>query len=177
MSVMPGTPRIKPLPENEWDTVLSAVASTTGPLNIFTTLGRHPDLFKAWIGFGSMLLLKGTLPPRDRELAILRTAHLSGCAYEWGHHVRIGGEAGLSGTEIAALAAGLDDHPWAPGDRAVVAAADELNATGTLGDATWSALAERFDERGLIELVILIGHYRMLAYGLNALRVQPEESL
>src|SRR5260370_37468347 len=120
MSGMPGTPRIKPLPENEWDTVLSAVASTTGPLNIFTTLGRHPDLFKAWIGFGSMPLLTGTLPPRDRGPAILRTAHLSGCAYEGGHHVRIGGRARLAGTETGALAAGPHDHTPAPRADAVV---------------------------------------------------------
>jgi AhpD family alkylhydroperoxidase len=176
MFAMPDeTPRIKPLPESEWDETVAGVVSVTGPLNIFTTLGRHPELFKSWIGFGTMLLAGGTLPARDRELAILRTAHNNGCAYEWAHHVRFAREAGLDEAQIAALAAGLGEHPWAPADRAVVAAADELHATGTLSEPGWQALSERFGERELIELMILIGHYAMLAYALNALKVQPDQ--
>jgi AhpD family alkylhydroperoxidase len=175
MSAMPDeTPRITPLPESEWDETVAGVVSVTGPLNIFTTLGRHPDLFRSWIGFGTMLLMGGTLPARDRELAILRAAHNNGCTYEWTHHARLAREAGLDDAEIAALAAGLDEHPWAPADRVVVAAADELHTTRTLSPASWEALAERFDERRLIELVILIGHYTMLAFALNAFGVQPE---
>lgn len=171
----PETPRVPPLPENEWDDVLKKLVGTTGPLNVFTTLGRHPELFRAWIGLGSMLLISGTLSPRVRELAILRAAHNNHCEYEWGHHTRLGRDAGLTDEEIAALRGALGAHPWAPDDWVVVAAADELHATATLSDAVWSALAERFDEPGLIELVILVGHYQMLAYALNALRVQPEE--
>ncbi|WP_067811415.1 carboxymuconolactone decarboxylase family protein [Actinomadura kijaniata] len=172
---MAAEPRIPPLPENQWDDVLKAVAATTGPLHVFTTLGRHPELFAAWIGLGSQLLMKGTLGDRVRELAILRTAHHRSCGYEWTHHHRLGLAAGLTETEIAALRQDRDAHPWDAGDRAVLRAADELHATGTLGDAAWADLAGRFDERELIELVMLIGHYHMLAFALNALRVQPEE--
>ncbi|HEX2314765.1 MAG TPA: carboxymuconolactone decarboxylase family protein [Thermomonospora sp.] len=170
----PQPPRLAPLDESSWDEVLRGVVATTGPLNIFTTLGRHPELFRAWIGFGSMLLLGGTLSARERELAILRAAHNNDCAYEWDHHVRIGRDAGLTDEEITALAGELDAHAWAPEDWAIVAAADELHATSTLSDAVWSVLSRRLDERGLIELVMLIGHYQMLAYALNALRVQPD---
>ncbi|MFC6883033.1 MULTISPECIES: carboxymuconolactone decarboxylase family protein [Actinomadura] len=169
------TPRVAPLPEAEWDETLKAVAATTGPLNIFTTFGRHPDLFQSWIGFGSMLLMKGTLDGRVRELAILRTAHHRSCAYEWKHHHRLGLDAGLTEVEIAALRLDLADHSWDERDRAVLAAADELHARGTLSDAVWEALAARFGERELIELVFLVGHYHMVAFALNALRVQPED--
>ncbi|MQY02438.1 carboxymuconolactone decarboxylase family protein [Actinomadura macrotermitis] len=171
----PDVPRIPPLPEEQWDDALKAVVSVTGPLNIFTTLGRHPELFQSWIGFGSMMLMKGTLSGRVRELAILRTAHHRDCAYEWHHHRRIGLEAGLTEDEIAALRLDPAGHGWTDQDRAVLTAADELHATGTLSDATWAALSGFLDEHGLIELVILIGHYHMVAFALNALRVQPEE--
>ncbi|KAB2342989.1 carboxymuconolactone decarboxylase family protein [Actinomadura rudentiformis] len=169
------TPRISPLPQDEWSDLLKVVAETTGPLNIFTTLGRHPALFESWIGFGSMLLLKGTLSARDRELAILRTAHHRSCSYEWHHHHRLGLEAGLTEAEIAALRLDLDGHSWSADDRMVLAAADDLHARGTVSDATWAELAGRFGERELIELVMLIGHYHLLAFTLNSLRVQPEK--
>ncbi|MFE9101566.1 carboxymuconolactone decarboxylase family protein [Actinomadura geliboluensis] len=167
-------PRFDPLPEDAWDDVLKAVAATTGPLNVFTTLARHPDLFHAWIGLGSMLLMKGTLTARDRELAIMRTAHHRSCAYEWEHHRGLARGAGLTEADIAALRLDLDGHGWSDDDRMVLTAADELHASGTLSDATWTELATRFGERELIELVMLIGHYHMVALTLNALRVQNE---
>ncbi|WP_433325504.1 carboxymuconolactone decarboxylase family protein [Spirillospora sp. CA-294931] len=171
----PDTPRLSPLPEAEWDDVLKVIAATTGPLNIFTTLGRHPDLLHAWIGLGSMLLSKGTLDARTRELLILRVAHHRSSEYEWHHHRRLGLEAGLSEVEIAALRLPTGDHPWTDDDRAVLTAADELHDTGTLGDATWDVLSRRFGERELIELIFVVGHYHMVAFALNALRVQPEK--
>jgi 4-carboxymuconolactone decarboxylase len=167
-------PRIAPLPEAEWDDTLRAVAATTGPLNVFTTLGRHPKLFGKWIGLGTALLMKGLLGDRDRELAIMRTAHLRGCAYEWGHHRGLALAAGLTEVEIAALRLPADEHGWGDDDLMVITAADELNERSTLTDATWTALASRFDERELIELVMLIGHYHMVAFALNALHVQDE---
>ncbi|MEV5574638.1 carboxymuconolactone decarboxylase family protein [Spirillospora sp. NPDC052269] len=169
-------PRIPPLPSGEWDDTLRAVVAHTGPMNVFTTLARHPELFTAWIGFGSKLLLEGTLDGRVREIAILRVAHLRSCAYEWEHHVPIAQLAGLNEAEIEALRGAPDDHPWSADDRAVIEVADELSATSTVSDATWAALAKRFDETLLIELVMLIGQYHMLAFALNALRVQNEDN-
>ena len=65
--------------------------------------------------------------------------------------------------------------PWPEGERLVLEAADELHTSNTLGDSTWARLAERYDERQLIELPMLVGHYTMLAYALNSLGVQVEE--
>ena len=57
-------------------------------MNIFTTLVRHPGLFRKWLPFGGKLLA-GKLPPRDRELLILRTGWNTRADYEWHQHVRI----------------------------------------------------------------------------------------
>ncbi|GGV05250.1 hypothetical protein GCM10010182_24920 [Actinomadura cremea] len=168
-------PRLAPLPEEQWDDVLKAVTATTGPLNVFTTLARHPSLFQSWIGLGSALLMSGLLSGRDRELAILRTAHHRSCEYEWTHHRELALGAGLTGDEIDALRRGLDEHPWGDDDRMVLTTADELHERGTVTDATWTELSTRFGERELIELVMLIGHYHMVAFTLNALRVQGED--
>nr|WP_260408644.1 carboxymuconolactone decarboxylase family protein [Planomonospora venezuelensis] len=149
-------------------------------------------MFRAWIGFGAALLY-GTLPARDRELAVLRTAHRRGSAYEWAQHVRLAREAGLTDAEIEAIRDGgeagegdgghgsgggtarADGHPWDPADRLVLDAADELHALGDLTDATWRALCARYDEPGRIEFVMLVAHYGMLATVLSTLRVQTED--
>ncbi|POM24104.1 Carboxymuconolactone decarboxylase family protein [Actinomadura rubteroloni] len=168
-------PRIPPLPEEAWNDELRAVVSATGPLHVFTTLARHPELFRAWLGLGTKLLTDGLLDGRVREMAILRVAHHRRSEYEWVHHSALGRREGLTEDEIAALRLDLDAHPWDERDRAVVAAVDELHADGTVGDATWAALAARFDERELIELVLLVGFYQLTAFALNSLGVEVED--
>jgi 4-carboxymuconolactone decarboxylase len=173
-------PRIDPLPPDEWSGLLRAVLGNTPggverPMNIFTTLARHPDLFEAWVRFGGQLLRQSSFTPRERELAIMRTANNCHCDYEWAQHVPLARDAGISDEEIAALRRPLDDHPWSGEERLLLGAVDELDVATDIGDDTWRALARRYDERQLIELPMLVGHYRMLAGALNALRVQVEE--
>jgi 4-carboxymuconolactone decarboxylase len=172
------SPRIAPLSPTEQDAqhteLLGSVATTTGPAtNIFRTLVRHPGLFRRWLPFGGKLLA-GKLPPRDRELAILRTGWRCGSEYEWGQHVLIGRAAGLTDEEINRIQAGPDAAGWDPADAVVLRAADELHDDSCIQESTWNLLADRYDERQLIELVMLIGHYHMVAFTLNTLGVQRE---
>jgi alkylhydroperoxidase family enzyme len=160
-------PRVKPLPPEEWDDFQKA-----SPYNVFTTLARHPALYKAWLSFGGARL-DGTLPARDRELAILRTAYHSDSTYEWSHHTRIAREAGLTDLEIESIR--QHDALWSVEDRLVLQVADDLHYAGDVTDATWAALCDRYDEARRIELVMLVAHYGMLALVLKTLRVQLEE--
>ena len=146
----------------------------TNPPNLFMTLGRHPRLFRGWLRFAGRLMPGGTLPRRETELAIIRVAQLRACAYELSHHERLGRRAGLTAAEIARVKEGPAAEGWSPRERALLDAVDELHARGDLGDETWGRLAGHLDERGLIELVLLVGHYEMLATALLTLRVEPD---
>src|SRR4051794_34652870 len=66
--------------------VAGRVARTPAPPRIFTTLGRHRRLFRAWLRFAGRLMPRGTLPRVDTELVILRVSVLCGSDYEWVHH-------------------------------------------------------------------------------------------
>ncbi len=87
MADRPTSPRVPPLgPEDATDDqreLLGALGGE-GALNIFKTLARHPGLFRRWMPFGGKLMQGGKLPPRDRELVILRVAWRCQAAYEWG---------------------------------------------------------------------------------------------
>lgn len=148
--------------------------SKTRPPHLFLTLGRHRRLFRGWLRFAARLMPGGKLPRRDTELVILRVAHLRGCAYEYEHHVRLGRRAGITAEEIARLQAGPQAPGWSPRERALLAAVDELDASGDLTDPAWDAVREHLDERETIELLMLAGHYQMLATFLNTLRIAPD---
>jgi 4-carboxymuconolactone decarboxylase len=119
-------------------------------------------------------VLAGKLPARDRELLILRTGWHCRSPYEWGQHVRIAKAEGLSDEEIERVVAGPDAPDWSPFDRTLLTAADELHADACISDRTWAELAARFNDKQLIEVPMLVGHYHMVAFALNSLGVQRE---
>lgn len=150
-------------------------ATGTGPPNVFTTLARHRRLFRRWLRFAGALMPGGRLPRTDSELVILRVAHNCGSAYEWRHHERLGALAGLSAEEIACARQGVGAAVWTERQALLVRAADELHGPErSISDELWTSLSAELDERELIELCMLIGHYEMLAMTLNALRVEPD---
>jgi 4-carboxymuconolactone decarboxylase len=178
-------PRIAPLPESEWDDELRAIlqarppglATRLGDNNIFPTFARHKDLFRAWLPFGGFLLGGGVLDARERELLILRTGYNCSSGYEWGQHVRIAEGIGMPREEIARVAAGPDADGWAAEDAALLRACDELHEHAKISDPTWARLAERYDERGLLEIAMLVGHYHLVAFALNSAEVELDDGL
>jgi len=168
-------PRIAPLAPPERSPEQQQLLATTGSeKNIFTTLVRHPRLFEVFGRFAGRLLLRSGLPEQVRETLILRTAYRCRAGYEWAQHVEIARGVGLGEDVIAATGA---EHPE-PADPQVallISAADQLTGRRDLDDPTWAALSQRYDERQLIELCMLVGNYGMIAGVLNALRVPLEE--
>lgn len=178
---MPNTPRVAPLPESEWNDevrqILAASQMGGRVLNIFSTLARHPDLLRRWLVFGTHVLLKSTIGARERELVILRTGWNCRAEYEWGQHVLIGKQCGLSDEEIVRIADGPDAPGWDPFDAALLRAADELHRDSRIGDATWQALSARYDTQQMIDLVFAIGQYTLVSMALNTLGVQLDEGI
>ncbi len=150
--------------------------STTGsrPLNIFTTLVRHPKLFKSWSAFGAYVLLGSSLPHRERELVILRVGWMCRSEYEFGQHRVIARACGVSDDEIARVTRGPQDPGWSDRDRTLLRAVDELHADQMIEDETWTALRGRFTEEQLIDLLFAVGQYTLVSMVLNTLGVQLE---
>jgi alkylhydroperoxidase family enzyme len=166
--------RLAPLPQadrtDEQRHLLTPVLGDQAP-NLFTTLVRHPALFRSWLPFCVQLLAHSVFPPRERELLIIRTAWLCGSSYELGHHLKIGADEGLTDPEIAAVTSGVSSA-CTPRERLLIAAADELHADHTIGDTTWRELSSLLTTEQLIELPMLVGHYILLAGTLASLGVR-----
>lgn len=174
-------PRVPPLPEEEWSDEakeLQSRAKMNGrTLNIFKTLAHHPRLLDRWMKFGNHVLFRSTLPPRERELVILRIGWLCQSEYEWGQHVIIGKRAGLEDDEIQRIKLGTDADGWSEFDATLLRATDELHSDAFISDATWQALSQRYDTQQLIDLVFAIGQYNLVSMALNTLGVQLDEGI
>jgi 4-carboxymuconolactone decarboxylase len=177
------SPRIAPLEppyEPELEQMLRRWMPPNSPLEplaLFRTLAVHDELFSRMRPVGAGILGHGRLDPRDRELIIHRTCARAGAEYEWGvHAVAFGKPLGLTDAQLEATAAGTADDPaFSQDDALLIRFADELYDTDAVSDKLWAALAARYTEDQLLELVIVAGWYRLLSSVINVVRIEPEQ--
>ncbi|MEI2700486.1 MAG: carboxymuconolactone decarboxylase family protein [Microthrixaceae bacterium] len=154
---------------------LGRAAGTEAP-NLFLTLGRHRRLFRGWLHFAGTLMPGGRLSRRETEMVILRVAHGRRCDYELAHHRHLGARAGLTTGDIGLLGTdeAAEDPRWSRSERDLLRAVDQLLDTHDVDDECWDALRRSYDERQLIELVMLVGHYEMLATAITTLGIEAD---
>jgi alkylhydroperoxidase family enzyme len=173
------TPRVPPRERSDLDAdALEFMERFDEPwFNIYKTLIHHPDLFRRWLVFANHVLGKSTLPPREREIVILRIGYLCRAGYEWGQHVLIGRRAGLSDDEIRRIKEGPGAKGWGELDRLLLQATDELHADAHIGDATWKGLAQHLTTQQLMDVVFAVGQYNLVSMALNTFGVQLDPGL
>ncbi len=76
--------------------------------------------------------------------------------------------------DLERVAEGSQAAGWTARERTLLAAVEALHHGGNLDDDTWAALRSELDEREAIELLMLAGHYQMLATTINTLGIAPE---
>ena len=124
-----------------------------------------------------MLGENNTLPPREREILILRIGWLCQSEYEWGQHARVGRRVGLTDEEIVRVSKGPDAPGWTEHERALLRAADELRRDAFVSDATWAVLSKTYDTQQLMDVVFTVGEYNMVSMALRTFGVQREEGV
>jgi 4-carboxymuconolactone decarboxylase len=145
------------------------------PLALFRTLARHPALSDRMRPLGALLLGKGSLTARERELAILRTCARTGAEYEWGvHAAAFAAAAGLDAAALDATRARVPGPPLGAEDLALVGIVDELHDSGTVSDGAWQRTAARFSDEQRLELLALVGFYHLISFVANGARVEHE---
>jgi alkylhydroperoxidase family enzyme len=174
-------PRVAPLEAEQWDEqareAMAPFVQQGRAWNIFRTLANHPDLMRRWLVFGNHILGKSSLPVRERELVILRIGYLCQAGYEWGQHVQIARQAGMSDDEIRTAKTGPETPGLSELDRLLLRATDELHADAHVTDATWAGLSEHLTTQQLMDMVFTVGQYNLVSMALNSFGVQLDEGL
>ena len=170
---MPPAPRIPPLSPDAFTDEQRAVAQGRETLNFARVFVQHPAAYRAFIPFAEQLFLRSSLPPREREILILRALELCSERYDLSHHLIIARDVGMTDPEIEA--ARLGGPGLSPFEQVLAKAAEELVGDHCIGDATWQALAERYSVVQLMDVVLLVGLYVMMANATKSFDIQLED--
>jgi len=171
-------PRISPVPEASFTDAHKQIVATyeqDGKANDLLTYLNHPVLARNIMPFERYISTGSTLPPRHRELLILRTASLCRSEYVWAHHAPAARKAGITADELTRIARGPDTPGWQPFEAALLRAADELHVSAFVSDATWAALAATYETRQMIDAVFTVAEFTMVSGTLNSAGVPVED--
>lgn len=175
---MPGTktmPRFKPLTEeNMTDAQKSAARElASGPRGKFNPHGpnalflRSPDLMSRTQKVGEYLRYHNALPNKLKEFAIIVTARQWNAQVEWIEHYPLALKAGIDPAVAEDLRLGKRPATMKDDEAAIYQFITELHQTRGVSDAAFRAVADRFGEQGVIDLIGVTGYYSMLAMVLN----------
>ena len=137
----------------------------------FIPLLHNPKAADAVQRMGSFLRFDGALPGALREMAILVVARHWTAQYEWFAHHRIAMEEGLDPSICDAIANNQRPDFSDPSLETAYDLVVELHQQHQISEATFNAAREALGEAGIVELIVLCGHYNTISMVLNGFEI------
>jgi 4-carboxymuconolactone decarboxylase len=148
-----------------WDEIAAGPrGSVPAPLQIWL---KSPELASRAQKLGEFARYSTSLPPRLSELAILCTARFWTSQYEWYYHEGLARQSGLADDIIAAIAAQRMPDFVQEDERTVYDFSLALLRDRAVDDATFARARALFGERGVVDLVAILGYYGLISMTLN----------
>ena len=144
--------------------VAGARGGAGGPFNV---LLRSPEMGDLAQEFGASTRFRSSLPRKLNEMAIIITARYWTAQYEWQAHRKAAADNGLNESIIQAIAAGKRPASMDAGETVVYNFSTELLNTKHVSDAVFKAAVDKFGERGVVDLMGVIGWYQFVSSLLN----------
>lgn len=166
-------PSIDNLPEELAKEI--SVRVTPGRGNVWRMLLWTPDSASKFIDYSEAVRHRNAIPPKIRELIILRVGHLCGAAYEVHHHKRIAREVGMTETSIAASTIGSTAPGIDEAERFALQMADELVTDKQLSQGTFDKAVQAYGVRTVADIILIVGFYTMACMFLNSFGIEIEQ--
>lgn len=169
--------RMPPIPSAKYDAAQRMAAEeflearkepVFGP---FDLLIRSPELMTAARGMGDYLRYKASVGTRLSELVILMVARQWSQDFEWSVHQPIAARSGISNDVIEAISEGCRPSGMDEDETIVYEFVDELHRHRRVSDRSYERAVKRFGERGVVDMVGLVGYYGLLAMTMNTARM------
>jgi 4-carboxymuconolactone decarboxylase len=141
----PHAPRVAPLTKEQRTPAQQEMLASRPDYNVYKTFAHHVDLYNRWSPLGRFVMSESGLPPREREMVMLRMGWLCQSEYEWAQHARIAkAQAGMTADDIPRIAEGATAAGWSEFDRTLLRMVDELRYEAMISDTTWQALRTKY---------------------------------
>ena len=144
-------------------------------MNVARMIANSDAAFYPFSMLGNSLLTRSTLDARLRELAILRTAKVSKSVYEWTQHVPIAKSTGVTEEQVGAIENWEAAECFSDVDRLVLKFTDEVARNVKGSHETMAALKKHMGATEIVELVMSIGFWGMVARVLETTEVDLED--
>ena len=128
----------------------------TGPFNMYL---RSPQMAELVRPYSDYLRFKAPAPRKYKEIAIMLTSRYWGGQYVWYSHRQQALDAGLSPAFISAMAAGERPAAMTADEATMYDFCSQLLSTRQVSDANFKAASALIGERGIVEIVSLMGQY------------------
>jgi 4-carboxymuconolactone decarboxylase len=139
---------------------------------------RNPDLAPRLSALSDYLRWNTSLPPRLSEFAILITARQWTAQYEWFAHYPLALKGGLDPKILSDIAAGKRPENMKDDEAALYDLVMALYRDKQVSDAVYGAAREKFGERGIMDIIGIIGYYDMVSMTLITMQAgAPNDSV
>lgn len=163
--------RFPPVPADQLTPAQKAWADEIAPPPRNANIGKppyrayvhNPDLAPKLSALSDYLRWKTTLPARLSEFAILITARQWTAQYEWFAHYPLAMKAGLDPDVAKAVANGTRPEKMKDDEAALYDLATALYRDKKVPDPVYKAALDKFGERGIMDIIGLIGYYDMVS--------------
>lgn len=176
---MPGPERMPALPMDQMDDAQKAAAQglIAGPRGAvfgpFIPLLRSPELMNRLQKVGEYLRYQSALEPRINEFVMLIVSRQWTQQFEWCMHYPLALKAGMKQEILDALAEGRRPSGMAPEEEIAYDVCDELARTHGVSDTTYRRALDVFGERGILDMIGLIGYFNTVSMVMNVARTPP----
>jgi alkylhydroperoxidase family enzyme len=144
-------------------------------INVYKLLLHSPTVCMAWFEHIGAIRWKTKLPPRLREIAIVRIASVANYRYALQQHVpAIAVADGVSLEECEALKDWRASKFFSEAERTALSYVDAIIAAPEVPDEVFNTVRKHYSEREVVELTILAGTYIMHNRVTTALRIDLE---
>ena len=179
------TPRMPPVAEGDFtDAARAFLGRWTGGIfkdadknPVLQTFAHHPDLADLFSRFNIHLLSTNTLPVKQRQIAIMRTAWVCKATYMWSSHLNTSVRCGLDPEIFKPIQVGASDPYFTEFERTVIRATEELVNDHEISEANWHKLMVEWTNQQMLDFLFTVGAYVTIAGVMRSARVQRTPDL
>jgi len=163
--------------------IANALARMPMKRHIFLLLSHSPGLFPPIMKVYSAFFSKEsrTLPLLDWQLIVLRVSARLKCQYEWDVNAPVASVHGMQQAKLEALKACCDidlgqndDEMFSKREKHLLRVVDEQLETYTNEQATMTAVLQLLNPAELVETIMVIGFYAMIARLIRAVGIDAD---